>query len=281
MSTVDPQQLAEYVARQRWFTGTGEDVVVTDIRALGWLREPATGLGVRVALATVADARGSQLYNVPLAYRHDPAASLEHALIGQATFDGVDFLVYDALHDSEAVAALIAGFEQPATSVAGLDYVRTVELELPPDATTVMLSAEQSNTSVIIDDSAMLKFFRRVSPGANPDVEVLRALSPEFSETVPRLYGWLSSSPTEDLEACDLAILQAFLRTATEGWESARTSVRDLLAEPDMEPADAGGDFAGEAERLGAVTRHVHEGMARLLPSGAWGKRRWQRWPTG
>ena len=270
MSVVDPQQLAEYVVRQRWFTGTGEDTTVTDIRPLGWLSEPPTGLGVLIALAALTDARGSQLYNLPLAYRHDPAANLEHALIGQATLDDVDYLVYDALHDSEAVAILIAGFGPPSVSVAGLEYARTGELDLPEDASTVVLSAEQSNTSVIVDDSAMLKFFRRVSPGRNPDVEVLRALSPEFSDTVPRLYGWLSTTPTPDLDSCDLAILQAFLRTATEGWESARASVRDLLAEPDIAPADAGGDFAGESERLGAVTRHVHQGMARLLPSGTW-----------
>lgn len=271
MSTVDKQQLVDYLIRQRWYTGTGEATTVTEIHPLGWLSRPTSGLGVRVVLASVSDGRGTQLYNLPLAYRLDPAQGLQHALIGIAVVDGQDYLVYDALHDSDAVRVLLQGFANEATSVAGLEYVRTEEFDLGPEPVSVMLSVEQSNTSVIIDDISMMKFFRRVSPGRNPDVEVLAALSADYSDTVPKLQGWLSTASTPELGSCDLAILQHFLRTATEGWESARASVRDLLAQTEIPVDEVGGDFAGESERLGAATRHVHLGMAALLPTGSWG----------
>jgi maltokinase len=264
------QQLLEYVARQRWFTGDGEGSEITQVTDLGWLREPPKGLGVRVELITVTTGGVDQIYNVPLSYRAESDASLQHALIGTVSGPEGDYYVYDALHDQEAVHVLVEGFVPEETTIGNLHYVRVNEFEVEPDDLMVMFSAEQSNTSIIIDERYMLKFFRRIAPGRNPDVEVLGALSPEYGETVPALRGWMSSVPTDGLASCDLAILQNFLRTASEGWESARASVRDLLAEPDVTAEEAGGDFAGESERLGAVTAHVHEGMARLLPTASW-----------
>lgn len=271
MSIVDTRQLEEYLARQRWYAGSSDEVSVSRIRPLDWLQQPSTGLGVRVVIATLEDTHGTQHYNLPMSYRRDPTPSLEHALIGGASFDDDDYFVFDALHDPDAVKVLLNGFRAPRTTIAGLDYHLVGDFELADEPSTVLLSVEQSNSSVVVDETAMLKVFRRISPGRNPDVEVLGALSPEYSETVPRLFGWLSTDADSELGACDLAILQAFLRTATEGWESARASVRDLLAAPDVPADEAGGDFAGEAERLGAATRQVHDGMARLLPSGRWG----------
>jgi len=61
--------------------------------------------------------------------------------------------------------------------------------------------------------------------------------------------------------------LSTFLRTATDGWTLAATSVRDLYARDLYEndavsAADAGGDFSGEAQRLGAATAEVHRNLA-------------------
>src|SRR6185369_3029944 len=61
--------------------------------------------------------------------------------------------------------------------------------------------------------------------------------------------------------------LQQFLRTASDGWELALASVRDLFAEADLHAAEVGGDFAGEAERLGLATAQVHDALAEAFPT--------------
>jgi maltokinase len=89
---------------------------------------------------------------------------------------------------------------------------------------------------------------------------VTTALARLGSEHIAEPLGWietrLEGAPTS------LAILSRYLRLATDGWSLAATSVRDLYAAPDTRAADAGGDFAGEAYRLGEATAQVHASMA-------------------
>ena len=63
------------------------------------------------------------------------------------------------------------------------------------------------------------------------------------------------------------AILSRYLRAASDGWSLAATSVRDLYASEGAGAAEADGDFAGEAERLGAVTPQVHQDLAEAFGS--------------
>ena len=60
-------------------------------------------------------------------------------------------------------------------------------------------------------------------------------------------------------------MLQAFLRTATDGWTIALSSVRDLLVEEDLHPSEVGADFASEAERLGEATAEIHADLAEVF----------------
>jgi len=69
--------------------------------------------------------------------------------------------------------------------------------------------------------------------------------------------------------ATSLAMLQEFLSAATDGWELAKASVRDLLAEADLPADEAGGDFAGEASRLGVATAEVHADLAAAFGTSA------------
>ena len=146
--------------------------------------------------------------------------------------------------------------------------------------------ASSRNTSLVFDDAAILKVFRRVYPGRNPDIEVHRALSEldGGARHVARLLGHVEArwaGPDGSLAEADLAMLQEFFRTATDGWELAKISVRDLYAEADLHAYEVGGDFAGEAYRLGEATAEVHADLARALPTGVLDAgRRWPRRPA-
>jgi maltokinase len=62
-------------------------------------------------------------------------------------------------------------------------------------------------------------------------------------------------------------MLQEFLRTASDGWDLALNSVRKLFREPIVPAHESGGDFAGEATRLGEALRDVHLALATHFPT--------------
>jgi maltokinase len=274
--------LADYLPRRRWFAAKGREFTISHVHALPWLDRPDASAGQprsRIELVTVTFPDGTfDVYQIPVAYFRSADPGLEHALIG--SFDDPelgDVVAYDAVFVKEAVAALYAGFVAARESPSGragteLEFCTVEETDLPdtPPHGAVM-SAEQSNTSIVYGDDAILKLFRRVSAGHNPDIEIHAALTRAGFENVAPLLGWIRArwpSPHDDTEVGDLGMLQGFLRTATDGWSIALASVRDLFAEGDLHPAEVGGDFAAEAERLGEAVARVHHELARLFPTG-------------
>jgi maltokinase len=116
-----------------------------------------------------------------------------------------------------------------------------------------------------------MKVFRKITPGRNPDVEIHEALTLAESEHVAALYGWLEAPAHGTDEPLQLAMLQQLLRTASDGWDLALASVRDLFAEGDLHADEVGGDFAAESHRLGVATAEVHDLLAREFPTETWG----------
>ncbi len=263
MSDTLATRIEEYLPHQRWFAGKGRDHRVREVRTLAWVAGDVD-VRVQVALADVDSDSGTDVYHLPLAYHSERQEQLDHAYLGE--WDGRH--VYDALHDRDAVGLLTAG-------LAGESLDTTLRLHTVAKRTmdrgrpSVLLTGEQSNSNVVVGDDLLLKVFRRVVPGRNPDIEVLAALTEAGSHEVVPMVGWLEGSD-ESGEPIDLAMLSDFLRTATDGWDLALTSVRDLFAERDLHPDEVGGDFASESHRLGATTARLHGELARHLPTATW-----------
>jgi maltokinase len=264
----DPPDLAGYLGRQRWFAGKGRTWQLARVATVGELAPD-----VRIDTVTVTyDDGGTETYQVPLAGYAAPQEHLAHAYVGEETgADGTRRHLYDALQDKDATVHWFAGITA-GRRAGNLSFHRDPTMaELPPGGPSIVVGAEQSNTSVIFGDTVIIKVFRKISPGMNPDIEVHAALAAAGSKHIAAPLGWLEGTWTDatgERVTASLAMAQTFLKDATEGWELALTSVRDLYAEADLHADEVGGDFAGEAQRLGAATAEVHTALAAALPTG-------------
>lgn len=275
-----------YLAKSRWFGGKGRAFEVVDSRRLALPgaeeTDEATGRTVVVEILTLRytdDSTGpgqarTELYQVPVAYYAQEQSGLRHALIGDWHDERLGHVwAYDALHDHAATPLWLRGFAEGRAS-ADLVFHRVGEPELDVESRSTVLTGEQSNSSVKFGDVSLMKLFRRVTPGTNPDIEVLEALTLAGNEHVPALYGWVETategadgSPGETLQ---LGILQQFLRTASDGWELALASLRSLFATSDLSPEESGADFAAEAHRLGVSVAEMHASLATSFPTESW-----------
>ncbi|MDT4979901.1 MAG: maltokinase [Pseudonocardiales bacterium] len=250
-----------WLPTQRWFAGKGRDATV-DVELLAEISATPPEVSIWVAHVTYDDG-GTETYQVPLVLRDAPVDYLEHVQLGTVDSGDGPQWVYDALHDKDVTQAWLEGIRN-AASDGPLRFTRNVDVaDIPQDVPSLALTAEQSNTSLMYGDIAILKVFRRLQPGVNPDIEIHAALGKQGADHIARLLGSLEA----DLDGAPyaLAMLQEYLTTATDGWELAKISVRDLMAEADLHAEEAGGDFAGEAERLGAAVAETHLDLAQAF----------------
>jgi len=108
-----------------------------------------------------------------------------------------------------------------------------------------VVESEQSNTSVVFDEQLILKVYRRLEAGINPELETLRFLSEHGFDNIAPLHGWYAyhGRPAE----ATLGVLQEFVPDGLDGWE---LGLDELAAAPDR--------FLGRLRRLGEVTGEMH-----------------------
>jgi len=274
------QALADWLPAQRWFAGKGSPVTRLEISTE---TELAGGDPALWHLTVAVTQRGgTDHYQIFAGVRGALPGRLEHVRIGELPGGRV---VYDALHDHELARVLLRGIATNA-DCGPLRLRRAVAapFETGPlggdGVESLVLTGEQSNTSLVYGEEAILKAFRRVAPGPNPDLEIPIALGRLGSAHIAQPYGWIETGD-ESAGAGGvtiLAILSEYLRAANDAWSIAAASVRDLYARQEERgvtgAAEAGGNFEGEAHRLGTATADVHAGLVQAfgdetLPSGA------------
>ena len=266
---------ADYLGRTRWFAGKGRAFEIGEVRVLGEVpgrADDSPYVVIHLVEVRYTDADGaveeSELYQVPLALYEQPQGRLDHAFVGWWEDDERGWVhAYDALHDREAMACWLRSFDQGASSAA-LSFHRMPGHELDLTTHSTLFAGQQSNSSVAYGEDAIMKVFRKVTPGVNPDIEIHEVLTEAGSTHIADLYGWVEG--TADLgdgeQTLHLAMLQRFLRTATDGWDLALASVRNMFAEPEVHASASGGDFAAEAARLGEALAEVHRDLVEHFP---------------
>ena len=265
--------LRSFIESARWFGGKGRTWTLESVRRVGELADTPAGLRVAVDLAEIHYSDGeTELYQLPLAFYAEPQEQLSHAHVGEWEDDEFGHaFVYDALHDRQSMhlwlRAFAAADDGAAARTGSLSFHRVPGHELDLEQHSSLFSGEQSNSSVAFGEDSLMKVFRKVTPGENPDISIHKVLTEAGSDHVAALYGWLDLVDEETGSTIQLAMLQQFLRTASDGWDLALASVRNLFAEADLHAEEVGGDFAGEAARLGTALAEVHEMLADHFPT--------------
>lgn len=284
-ATLVPSKLdlvAPWMAHQRWYAAKGASPSLRRLRSYR-LEDPAGQVGLEV-LVLADDAGGVPVvYQVPLSYRGAPLEGAEDALVGTMSHSALGTRwVYDACHDplfADRMVALLRGSDRAHASQQGVLFDDTITGHPHPLWTVEplvrrshVLKGEQSNTSIIVDavDAAapqsapiplMLKIFRVLQPGHNPDVELQSALAEAGCLRVPATVGHLAAQwPTRAGEPADageptayhLAFAQEFLPGVEDAWRVASRAVGVA-------------DFHDEAYALGAATAEVHRTLAAAL----------------
>ncbi|SCD46640.1 maltokinase, partial [Streptomyces sp. Termitarium-T10T-6] len=205
--------LHEWLPRQRWFAGKGRPVTGFRLVSATEMVPSAgtTGPGLLHLLLRVEQPSRSvraadDCYQLLLGVRTSLPPLLAGALVGRVERGPLaGRTVYDALHDPRLADVLLERFRRPG-SLGSLRFERTAEI--PAGLTPRVLDAEQSNSSLVYGDAFILKIFRRVFPGTNPDLELPLALTGEGCERVPAPIAWFEAPGAEPLT---LGVLQPFL----------------------------------------------------------------------
>ncbi len=265
VTTVDLEAaLLSWVLRQRWFAAKGSELVSLDVVARVPLGSrpgvAAEHLLVDIGLdASIADGGQLQRYQIPLGFRESTSEDLAAWQLPLPQYDGV--VVYDGLRDP-AVIALYGDLLATEESVGSVYFRNVPGTSINAGLAGRALGVEQSNTSVVLGDVLLLKLFRQVSAGVNPDIELHTALAETGCSYVAPLRGWIETKFGGELSM--LGMVQDFVADSAEGWTTALASVRELLA---GDSAGDAGDFANEAFELGAAVAHVHADLAKQLGS--------------
>jgi predicted trehalose synthase len=200
--------LEEWVTSQRWFASKAREVAHVNV-----------------------------LEHVTL----DADAPLELQLV-EARFETGTHELYQLLPgDGEAGVRALARLLGDEAQIDGVSFHGGFE----PTGHARPMGAEQSNSSIVFGEEQVLKVFRRVEPGVNPELEMLRFLSSRGFEAVAKLTGWYEYSG--DLMQATLGIMQEFVAEARDGWELALDDPLGVLA---------------RLPELGAATGEMHSVLA-------------------
>ena len=221
LAALDRGTLARFLAARRWFGAKGRqisDVKISEVAPLSSGEQPTALTRVEVRFAD----GGVAHHQLPLALQADgePAPNLVLAHLG-------DSLVYDAVESPEFRRQLGRGFagrrSAPAQQVRW-EFEPLADLADLGELPTRVIGAEQSNTSIIFGERAILKLYRRLEPGTNPDVEIGRFLTTRTGfRGTPALLGVLHlRGPEGDAVA---GMVQEFMPGSTDGWVHVHTSL--------------------------------------------------------
>ncbi|NBE51353.1 maltokinase N-terminal cap-like domain-containing protein [Streptomyces boluensis] len=255
--------LRGWLPRQRWFAGKGKAIDGFAPVAVTELLPCSAPPGLLHLLVDVEQpGQPPDCYQLLLGVRRTLPSRLAGAFVGRPRTGPLSGLaVYDALPDPPLAQALLERLRSPGT-LGALRFEKPGGAHIPDARTARPLDVEQSNSSLVYDDTYLLKLFRRVAPGVHPDLELPLALARAGYPRVPAPVAWATARPRGRGEPRLLGLLQPYVAGAADGWSLAQRALA------------AGNGFTREAGALGRATAEVHRALAHALPTGTLGRPR-------
>jgi maltokinase len=243
---LDEASLHEWVREQRWYASKSRPVTGIEVVEGISLHEAPT---LFIALVQTRFATGThELYQLPLTLIPTEEASAPAAIARTS-----DWTAYDAVDEPASLLELVARMdgneEIEAAEGHFLFHRANGVVGIGKDAPVRRVGVEQSNSSVVIDEQLMLKVFRKLEPGTNPEIEMLRFLTAHGFPHIAPLQGWYEYDG--HALATTLGVAQQFLSDATDGWALA---LDEIVQDPES--------FLDKVGRLGAVTAQMHSVLA-------------------
>jgi maltokinase len=243
---LDDESLRDWVQHQRWYASKSRAVSGIEVVEGIVLREEPLLL---LALVQTRFATGThELYQLPLVLYPSAAGEL-----GQVIARTGDWSAYDALVEPRQLLELVRRMDSGAEIDAAdgrFSFHRADGVaEVSDDATVRLVGVEQSNSSLVFDEQFVLKVFRKLEPGINPELELLRFLTARGFPNIAPLHGWYDYDG--HALAATLGVAQKFFPEATGGWELA---LEKIGTDPEW--------FLDRLGSLGAVTAQMHTVLA-------------------
>lgn len=263
LKSIPSETLAGWLTGRRWFSAKGstpDEVAIVDVIPVSWGAHGSAITRVRVTMS------GQTLeYQLPVTVIENSGPPATSAPGSIATIEAGDArgLLIDATEDATFREAAGDAFERGASFRGDSSEWVVEKVGEPPGISGLparLGSAEQSNTSLLFGDRAILKFFRRLEEGENPELEIGNALTEAGFENVPKLLGRIRFITGDD--SIDAGMLQQLVPQSVDAWKHALNTGRKYFSAPaGSEPANG---FVRDAESLGWVTRAMHEALAAI-----------------
>jgi maltokinase len=247
LSFLDEPTLNDWIVAQRWFASKTREVAHIDVVDAVPLRAESPLLVLALVEARFP-AGTHETYQVPLGFR--PA---DEGWDDRAILEVEGWTVYDALADPAHGRELLHRMRANSELQSGQDefifrWAESAGAGLGGTVDVRPVGVEQSNSSIVFGEELILKAFRRVEPGVNPELELLRFLSARGFPHIAPLAGWYEVEGR--LLDATLGILQEYLTDAHDGWELA---LDELQSNPD--------GLLDRLEELGGVIGELHTAL--------------------
>jgi maltose alpha-D-glucosyltransferase/alpha-amylase len=270
----------EWLLRQRWFRDKAREVQEICLHDHGVLHAERAPNIILALLEVRFMEGGKDLYLLPATF-HPVAApgSGPEPLVTHATLRG-EARVYEAVGERRIATTLLDTILGERTidgrtgAFAG-HATGAVELGDAPRGPVRMIGAEQSNTSIVFGDALVMKIYRKLEAGINPDLEVTRFLVEKAGfRSVPALAGWMEYTPADGGEAHAVAGVYEFVPNGGDAWSVALKALDRYLSAASRSAADPdtlngqeamrrmAGDFFPAIARLGETTARMHLALA-------------------